>query len=104
MRAAAEACQDPYCILAIPLLIETRQQHLIDRILVIDVPVRTQIERLMQRDKVTLQQAEAMLKAQASREERLAAADDVITNTGSIKDLEQQVARLHQKYLHLAAS
>lgn len=94
----------PYCILAIPLLIEARQEDLVDRILVIDVPAEVQIERLMRRDRVTRQHAEAMLAAQSDRETRLAFADDVIVNAGSRAALEAAVEKLHHRYLDLAAT
>ncbi len=92
----------PYCLFAIPLLIETGQQDLVDIILVVDAPEDLQIERLMKRDHTSEQQARSILEAQLDRSARLAAADDVITNTGSIEDLTEQVDRLHKKYLNLS--
>jgi dephospho-CoA kinase len=78
-----------------------RRDH-VDRVLVVDVPEATQIERLVRRDGVTREQAEAALRAQASREARLAFADDVIENTGDLAELGGRVALLHEKYLKLA--
>lgn len=91
----------PYQILVVPLLVENRLGHLVDRILVVDVPESTQIERLQARDSVDPDQARRMLSAQTSRTARLAEADDVISNTGSLSDLKAQVAALHVKYLGL---
>lgn len=103
MLARLAALSAPYCILAIPLLIEANQVELVDRILVVDAPTELQIERLMNRDSVTREQAEAMLAAQIDRTARLAEADDVIVNDGSLAELDEAVEQIHQKYLALAA-
>ena len=70
----------PYCLLVVPLLVENRLTALANRVLVIDVDEATQIERTCRRDGVSHEQAQAILAAQASRAERLAAADDVLDN------------------------
>ena len=75
----------------------------VDRILVVDAEEAQQLERLIRRDSVSEQQAHAILGAQASRTARLAAADDVLVNSGSIPDLIEAVDRLHQRYLQLSA-
>ncbi|OOG23603.1 dephospho-CoA kinase [Thioalkalivibrio denitrificans] len=93
----------PYCILSIPLLVESGLQDQVDRILVIDCPEASQVERVMHRDGVSRQETQAILASQASRDERLAHADDVIDNSGPPGDLDDQVAELHRKYLELAA-
>ena len=93
------AVTGPYAILVVPLLIESGLFKDADRVLVVDVPAQVQIERLMQRDEMSEQDAAAALRAQASREQRLASADDVLENTGSIKDLQRRVGELHQHYL-----
>ncbi|MEQ1580060.1 MAG: dephospho-CoA kinase [Steroidobacteraceae bacterium] len=93
----------PYQILVVPLLVENGLNHLVDRILVVDVPESTQMERLKTRDSIGSEQASRMLAAQTSRNARLAQADDVITNAGSLSDLKTQVAHLHRKYLGLRA-
>lgn len=93
----------PYCIIAVPLLIEAEMQALVDRILVVDLTPQQQLERLIQRDKLSNEQAQAMLDGQTSREHRLAFADDVIDNSQPVSALEEQVQRLHQHYLQLAA-
>lgn len=94
----------PYCILAIPLLVEANQTNIVDRVLVIDTPEKVQIERLTRRDNIPLTQANKILSAQIDRETRLAVADDIITNTGPIEDLTEQVDRLHAKYQRLSDS
>ena len=105
LRQECEAALGPYAIAAIPLLTEGGGWDAypwIDRILVVDVPVEVQIERLMRRDDVDLALAGAMLAAQASREARLAIADDVIVNDGALEALDGEVARLDQLYRGLA--
>lgn len=94
----------PYCILAIPLLAENFSQYgWVDRVLLVDAPQAMQVERLMQRDSVTRDHAERVLSAQATREQRLAIADDVIVNDGEEAILDAAVARLHARYLELAS-
>ena len=100
--AATEA--GPYQVLVIPLLAEGGRRDHVDRVLVVDTPETVQVERLMARDAVTREQAEASLRAQAQRATRLGIADDVVTNTGQIEDLREQVAALHERYVKLAAA
>jgi dephospho-CoA kinase len=89
--------------MAIPLLIESgRARERVDRVLVVDVAEARQLERVQARDGSSADQARAILASQASRETRLAAADDVLENDGSVADLRQAVDDLHEKYLHLA--
>jgi dephospho-CoA kinase len=101
-QSAAAAHVAPYQILVIPLLTEGGRRDHVDRVLLVDVTEELQVARLMQRDHVTREQAEASLRAQASREARRAFADDVITNTGNPDELRPQVEALHGRYLHLA--
>lgn len=96
------AAAGPYQVLVIPLLVENDLAGMVDRVLVVDCPVERQIERLMRRDGETRKGAEAMLAAQVSRETRLAAADDVVVNDGTLADLAARVARLDRKYRDLA--
>jgi dephospho-CoA kinase len=97
-------CTNPYCVLAIPLLIECRDDYLwVDRILTTDVPREEQMIRLMRRDGIDGPLAEHVLQSQAPRESRLALADDVIDNTGPLTALDAAVGRLHRLYLALAA-
>ena len=100
----AEAQGHAYAIYAVPLLVETTQQSRFDRILVVDVPTEYQVSRLMQRDGGTEEKALAILAAQASRDERLAVADDVIDNSGAKEDTLTRVSALHAMYLKLSAS
>ncbi len=92
----------PYCMVVIPLLVESGHFDWLNRVLVVDVPTEVQIERLVQRDDVTPEQAQDALSAQASRGERLSIADDVIDNSGDIAGLDGEVRRLHAAYLELA--
>jgi dephospho-CoA kinase len=92
----------PYAILMIPLLLESKQKYPVDRILVVDIPRDLQLSRASVRDGSDSKTLNAILDAQINRTERLAAADDVINNTGHIADLKSQVSELHRKYLDLA--
>jgi len=102
-RRAAEAV-GAYLVMAIPLLVESAARDRVDRILVVDADEATQLERLTARDSVSLDQARAILAAQASRESRLKAADDVLVNSGTEAQLRDAVDRLHQRYLRLAGA
>lgn len=93
-----------YAVLAHPLLVETGQTRICQRVLVVDVPEELQVQRTMARDDNPEAQVRAIMAAQASREERLAAADDVIVNDRDLAHLDQEVARLHALYLELAAA
>lgn len=87
-----------YQVHVIPLLVETGRADAYDRVLVVDCPEEAQIERLLSRDRGSREQAEEILAAQASREERLDAAHDVIENTGTLADLQRFVQTLHRNY------
>lgn len=103
-RRRLGSLQATYALLVVPLLVESGLFSDADRVLVIDVPKQVQVERLMQRDGSTQAQAEAMLAAQASREQRLARADDVIENTGTLDELNARVDELDRKYREMAAN
>ncbi|MGB2271902.1 MAG: dephospho-CoA kinase, partial [Pseudomonadales bacterium] len=92
-----------YRILESPLLMETNQQDLVHRLLLIDLPKSLQIERVMTRDNNSEQQVNAIIAAQMSREAKLHLADDKIENTGTLQELEQQVLALHTQYQQLAS-
>lgn len=92
----------PYVLWIVPLLFENNLFHLADRVLVIDVTPEEQISRTMQRDNVSKEQVSNILKAQSSRENRLAYADDVITNHNGELNISDKVAKLHERYLTLA--
>lgn len=94
----------PYQIVIVPLLVESPLKNLVDRIVVVDCSEAVQLERLLARDIGTKDQARRMLAAQASRQERLALADDVIANDADIAETRIQVAALHARYLALAAA
>jgi len=100
---AKHKAQFPYCIQVIPLLIETLPNPNIDRILVVDAPPSLQIKRALARDpQRTSAEIQAIMNTQATREARLAAADDVIINDDDLTQLQTAVNNLHQKYLQLA--
>jgi len=89
-----------YLVFVVPLLIESGSwQNLIDRLVVVDCPQETQIQRVVQRSNLSREEVEKILAAQASRQERLKHADMVIENQGSPKQLEVEVQNLHQKIL-----
>ncbi|MBA2815729.1 dephospho-CoA kinase [Candidatus Pantoea persica] len=94
----------PYVLWVVPLLVENNLQRQADRVLVVDVDQATQLARTMQRDGIDLQQANNILSAQATREARLAVADDVINNSGAPDNVLPKVAALNQRYLALAAT
>lgn len=96
--ARCEAATGRYVIVAIPLLTETGTAARFDRVLVVDCPPELQLARLQARDGSTRAQAERMLAAQASREQRLALADDVIRNDDGIAALRDRVQDLHRQY------
>lgn len=98
----ADAITSSYAVLMIPLLLETGQQSLVDRVLVVDLPETLQIMRVQERSGLEPNQIERIIASQVSRAERLAAADDVIDNRGDARDLRRQVEQLHQAYLDLA--
>jgi dephospho-CoA kinase len=88
----------PWCVLVIPLLVETDLFPWIDRVLVVDANESVQIERVMERDEISMEQAKSILGAQSSRQERLALADDVIKNNGSLEQLQSAVDQLYDQY------
>ena len=94
--------QADYAVLVIPLLVEHGADYRLDRILVVDAPEARQIERVMQRDGASREAAKNILKSQASREQRLQLADDVIVNDADLPALNAAVDKLHAGYLQLA--
>jgi dephospho-CoA kinase len=104
LQQRALADTGPYCLLAIPLLAEhIGHYRWVDRVLVVDVDEATQIRRLIARDGIDEALARRILASQATREQRLAVADDVIDNDGDAAVLDARVAALHAQYLALAA-
>jgi dephospho-CoA kinase len=99
-RRLIAGAHGPYVIHVVPLLVESPDyRSRVDRVLVIDAPEALQVERVRSRSGLPEAQVRAILAAQATRAERLAAADDVIENRGTIEALREQVAALHRKYL-----
>jgi len=101
-REIAQATS-PWVLWVVPLLVENQLASKADRVLVVDVSVETQISRTMQRDGVSREHAEKIIAAQATREARLAVADDVIDNNGAPDAIASDVARLHAAYLQYAS-
>ncbi len=91
--------QSAYVIIAVPLLIETQQQSLVDHILVIDCPIENQINRVELRDSLSRTEIIAIINTQVSRKTRLAQANSIIHNTQDIHFLKQQVNQLHKLFL-----
>ena len=104
MERQSQSAGGAYQLLVIPLLAEGGRRDHVDRVLLVDAPESVQIERLVQRDGGTREQAEAALRAQASRAQRREIADDVLDNTGDAAELRGKVAALHERYLALAAA
>ncbi|HDM8240601.1 dephospho-CoA kinase [Vibrio campbellii] len=94
-----EQVTSDYALLVVPLLIENKLDSLCDHVLVVDVDPQTQVSRTVKRDNVSEEQAKAILASQASREQRLALADDVVKNNPDDPDLLLQITDLHEKYL-----
>lgn len=96
------ASTGPYALLVSPLLLETTQRELVQRVLVIDAPETLQVARTVARDQAQPEQVRQIMAAQMPREQRLAHADDVIVNQGDLEQLRQQVVQLHQQYSRTA--
>ena len=97
------AAQAPYVVHVVPLLVESADYRgRVDRVLVVDAPEETQVERVGARSRLAPDEVRSVMRSQASREQRLAAADDVIDNRGDLAALRAQVAALHAKYVALA--
>jgi dephospho-CoA kinase len=99
-RDRIAASTEPYVVLVVPLLVETgAYREVADRIAVVDCSRAAQVERTMHRSQLTREAVLAILDVQATREQRLAIADDVIDNDGAPAALEPQVRQLHERYL-----
>ncbi|WP_308366581.1 MULTISPECIES: dephospho-CoA kinase [unclassified Microbulbifer] len=101
---ALKTSNGPYAVLESPLLIESGQYKLVDRVCVVDLPEALQVERASGRDQSDPEGIRKIMAAQLSRQERLARADDVLNNAGDLDGLRQQVEALHRRYLELASS
>ena len=103
-ESAAREASGLYRIFVVPLLVESGNwRQRVSRVLVVDCPEALQIERVMRRNGLAEEQVRAIMAAQASRRDRLAAADDVVVNDGDVAALTPQVDRLHALYAELAA-
>jgi dephospho-CoA kinase len=103
-RRRIEAAQGPYVVHVVPLLVESADyRKRVDRVLVIDCPEELQVARVRQRSALSDGEVRAIMATQATRADRLAAADDIIDNSGSLDALRRQVAALHQRYLEYSA-
>ncbi|MFZ6843941.1 dephospho-CoA kinase [Undibacterium sp. RuTC16W] len=100
---AAKQATGTYPIFVVPLLVESGNwKKKVSRILVVDCPERVQVQRVMARNNLNQEQVLAIMHHQASRPQRLAAADDIIVNDGDLDVIREQVAGLHRKYCQLA--
>ncbi|WP_297791871.1 dephospho-CoA kinase [uncultured Marinobacter sp.] len=89
----------PYVLLVSPLLLETDQHQLVEKVVVVDVPVEVQLSRTMARDDNDKAQVERIIAAQMPREKRLQKADEVVDNNEVMDDVERQVGELHKKFM-----
>jgi dephospho-CoA kinase len=102
-KRLAQKNSAPYRIVVVPLLVETKvYENFIQRILVVDCPEKLQIRRATSRGTLNEAEVQAVMATQCTRKQRLDKADDVIINDGGLKDLEDKVKNLHEKYLSLA--
>ena len=106
-QLSAERCRAapaPYVILAVPLLVESGSyRERCDRIVVVDCPESLQVERVVARNGMSSSEVAAIMATQASRQQRLAVADDIVLNDADLTKIYPQVAALHLKYLRLSA-
>lgn len=104
-QVAAAADRSPYVVIAVPLLVESGAwRERVDRVLVVDCCEATQIGRVLTRPGLSEDMARAILEVQASRDERLAAADDIVFNEGSLAELEAHASRLHHFYCGISTT
>ncbi|MDO9478125.1 MAG: dephospho-CoA kinase [Pseudohongiella sp.] len=94
-----QACKPPYCLLSSPLLLETNQQKMCDRILLIDAPEQLQLDRTQRRDNTSADAVKAIMASQLTREQRQSMADDIITNDSDLLSLHAAVDKQHKLYL-----
>ncbi|MCW8107079.1 dephospho-CoA kinase [Alteromonas ponticola] len=104
MMTAIQHTTSPYCVLAVPLLIENNLTTMVDRVLVVDCPETLQIERASRRDGSDSKLIENIMRAQISRKERIKAADDIILNDGPLNRIPFLVKSLHSQYLSFSAT
>jgi dephospho-CoA kinase len=102
MLLQTQQAKSDYCLLSVPLLVENKLNEQVDRVVIVDVDEPTQLRRTLLRDKTNEKQIRTIMSAQATRQQRLEVANDVIDNNGGIDALFKQVFQLHQYYLQLA--
>jgi dephospho-CoA kinase len=102
IRALLANIRTPYCIVVIPLLLETRQTDLVDRILVVDSPQKEQLKRVAERDGLSDNAIMAIISSQTDRNTRLAAADDIIVNDRGMSELTGHIQKLHRRYMGIS--
>ena len=103
MQQLISESTSPYCILSVPLLVENKLTEMCNHVVVVDCPEALQLERALKRDGSTEQTIKSIMASQASRNERLNAADDVLDNSTTLEALANQVSALHKKLLSLAS-
>jgi len=101
MRLQISRVNKSYCLLSVPLIAESTDKSIFDRILVVDCDEKIQMERVISRDRLANETVVAIMRAQASREDRLVIADDIIINNGPTSQLNDQVQLLHETYQDL---
>lgn len=99
-----QSLKSPYCILSIPLLLETNMSQSVDRILVVDCPIELQIARVKQRSQLSESRIRSIIDSQVSRADRIKQADDIIDNSGTHSKLAEQVKKLHNLYMTISAA
>ncbi len=99
-----DSANGDFCILVVPLLLNSQMRQWADRILVVDVGEELQLQRLLERDCETVEQAQAIITTQASRQQLLDIADDVIINDAGLEKLRKQVQNLHNIYIQAASA
>ena len=104
IQNAIDQLDYPYSILSIPLLLETKMTHFVDRVLVVDCPVELQIARVKSRDALSESRIQSIIDSQVNRETRLSLADDVIDNSDNGSRLADQVKKLHNLYFSISAA
>jgi dephospho-CoA kinase len=102
MQTWIRTVQAPYCMLVIPLLLETGQIDLVDRVVVVDIPEKEQLKRVAARDALSHNAIHGVMASQADRNTRLAAADDIIDNDTDPDTLKRRVAELHRKFMDIS--
>ncbi|CAB9494964.1 dephospho-CoA kinase [Alteromonas macleodii] len=103
MQQLISESTSPYCILSVPLLVENKLTEMCNHVVVVDCPETLQLERALKRDGSTEQTIKSIMASQATRKERIDAANDVIDNSTTLEALASQISTLHQKLLSLAS-